>query len=296
MPPPTAPERVLHRLDWTVVRRLDGLVHGDYRTRLYGPGLELADLREYEAGDDVRRIDWNVTARTTIPFVRQFVAERDLTAWILLDRSPSMTFGSDTRTKDVVALELVTAVARLLTRNGNRVGAILYDNEVEATIEPRSGRNQVLRITRALLRPGRESGAATDLSGLLRVASTTARRRSLVFVVSDFISEPGWERGLALLARRHEVVAVRLVDPREVELPDAGLLVLQDAETGAQQFVDTSDPGFRRRFKEAAAAREDQLAVAATRAGVDLYAVHTDDDLVRALVRIAESRARRPRR
>jgi uncharacterized protein (DUF58 family) len=293
---PTAPERVLHRLDWTVVRRLDGLVHGDYRTRLYGAGLEFADLREYTPGDDVRRIDWNVTARTTVPFVRQFVAERDLTAWLLLDRSPSMAFGDELRTKDVVALEFVTAIARLLTRNGNRVGAILYDNTVEAVLEPRSGRNQVLRIARALMRPARDPVAATELGGLLRIALETVRRRSLVFVVSDFISEPGWERELTLLARRHEVVAVRLIDPRELELPDAGLLVMQDSETGEQLFVDTSDPHFRRRFKEAAAAREEHIDAAARRAGVDLHPLRTDDDLVRSLVRMVEVHRRRARR
>lgn len=292
---PTAPERIVHRLDWTVVRRLDGLIHGDYRTRLYGSGLELADLREYEPGDDVRRIDWNVTARTATPYVRQLVAERELTAWLLLDRSMSMTFGAADRTKGAVMLEFTAVMARLLTRNGNRVGAVLYDNTVEEVLPPRSGRNQVLRITHALLREPRNPGTATELAGLLREAFDTIRRRSLVFVVSDFISEPGWERDLALLARRHEVVAVRLVDPRELDLPDAGLLVLEDAETGAQMFVDTSDPGFRRRFKAAAAAREERLAVAARRAGVDLYPLRTDEDLVRALVRMVETHRRRPR-
>lgn len=293
---PTAPEQVLHRLDWTVVRRLDGLLHGEYRTRLYGTGLDFADLREYEPGDDVRHIDWNVTARTATPFVRQYVAERELTAWLLLDRSPSMAFGAEDRTKDAVTVDFVAVMSRLLTRNGNRVGAVLYDNAVEAVIEPRSGRNQVLRIARAVMRPAPGAGTATDLGGLLRVAFDVISRRSLVFVVSDFISAPGWEVGLAQLARRHEVVAVRLVDPREVELPDAGLLVLEDAETGEQLFVDTSDPGFRRRFKEAAAAREERLDAAARRAGVPLYPLRTDDDLVRALLRIVERHKRRPAR
>jgi len=293
---PTTSEELLHRLDWTVVRRLDGMLHGEYRTRLYGTGLDFADLREYEPGDDVRHIDWNVTARTTVPHVRQYVAERDLTAWLLVDRSPSMAFGALDRTKSSVVADFVAVIARLLTRNGNRVGALLYDNAIQAVIEPRTGRNQVLRIARAVITPAEPSGQATDLGGLLRHAVEMVKRRSLVFVISDFISEAGWEVPMAHLAQRHEVVAIRLVDPRELELPDAGLLVLEDSETGEQIFVDTSDPGFRRRFKEAAAAREERLATAAARAGVALYPLRTDDDLVRTLLRIARAHEGRRRR
>lgn len=292
---PTAPEQVLGRLDWAVIRRLDGLLQGDYRTLFYGPGVDFADLREYQPGDDIRHIDWNVTARMDTPFVRQYLAERELTGWLLLDRSPSMGFGPTERPKETVLTEFVATIARLLTRGGNRVGAMLYDNAVHQIIEPRSGRNQVLRITRALMQPSARSGAPTDLGPLLRAGLNAIKRRSLVFVVSDFISEPGWERSLALLARRHEVVAIRLWDPREVELPDVGLVVMEDAETGAQMFVDTADPAFRRRFKEAGAAREERLQEAARRAGVHLYPLSTRDDLVRALVRIFELHKRRPR-
>jgi uncharacterized protein (DUF58 family) len=290
---PVTPERILQRLDWRVIRRLDGLLQGDYRTLFYGPGVDFADLREYQPGDDVRHIDWNVTARTTTPFVRQYLADRELTAWLLLDRSPSMTFGAADRTKQHVLTDLVATLARLLTRGGNRVGAILYENTVEQIIEPSSGRNQVLRIARELLRPPAASGAETDLAGLVRTAASVIRRRSLVFVISDFISSPGWERGLALLAQRHEVVAIRVWDPREVELPDVGVVVMEDSETGAQLFVDTSDPRFRRRFRAAADAREERLQAGLQHAGLDLFAVSTDEDLVRALMRLLLLRKRR---
>jgi uncharacterized protein (DUF58 family) len=294
MPPaPVTPEQVLQRLDWRVIRRLDGLLQGDYRTLFYGPGVDFADLREYQPGDDVRHIDWNVTARTTTPFIRQYLADRELTAWLLLDRSPSMMFGAADRTKQQVLVDLVATLARLLTRGGNRVGAILYENAVEQIIEPRSGRNQVLRIARELLRPPAASGAETDLAGLVRTAASVIRRRSLVFVISDFITGPGWERGLALLAQRHEVVAIRVWDPREVELPDLGVVVMEDSETGAQLFVDTSDPRFRRRFRAAADAREDRLQAGLQHAGLDLFAVSTDEDLVRALMRLLLVRKQR---
>src|SRR5262245_33807391 len=287
MPPaPATPERVLQRLDWRVIRRLDGMLQGDYRTLFYGEGIDFADLREYQPGDDVRHIDWNVTARTTTPYVRQYLADRELTAWLLLDRSPSMMFGGTERTKQHVLTDLVATLARLLTRGGNRVGAILYENTVEQIIEPRSGRNQVLRIARELLQPPAASGSETDLAGLVRTAAGVIRRRSLVFVISDFISGPGWERGLALLSQRHEVVAIRVWDPREVELPDLGVIVMEDSETGAQLFVDTSDPRFRRRFRDAADAREARLQEGLQVAGLDLFGVSTDEDLVRALMRL----------
>jgi uncharacterized protein (DUF58 family) len=289
------PERVLQRLDWTVIRRLDGLLQGDYRTLFYGVGVDFADLREYQPEDDIRHIDWNVTARMNTPFVRQYVEDRELTAWFLLDRSPSMSFGPLERPKELVLTEFVATLARLLTRNGNRVGAILYNNAVERTIKPRGGRNQVLHLAHFLLQPPANLGTATNLNGLIQAGLGSIKRRSLIFLISDFISEPGWERPLTLLSRRHELVAIRLWDPREIELPNAGVIVMQDAETGEQLFVDTGDPVFRRRFGEAAAAREERLKEHVNRAGVDLYAISTEEDLVGALVRMAELRKRRRR-
>jgi uncharacterized protein (DUF58 family) len=290
---PSTPERILQRLDWQVVRRLEGVLQGDYRTLLYGAGVDFADLREYQPHDDVRRIDWNVTARMNEPYVRQYVDDRELTAWLLLDRSSSMNFGRADRPKELVLTELVAVLARLFTKSGNRVGAILYNNTVERVIEPRSGRNQVLRLARELLVPATPARSATDLSGLIRAALLTIKRRSLVLVISDFISAPGWERVLGVLAQRHEVIAVRLWDAREVELPDAGVVAMEDAETGEQLFVDTSDPVLRRRVREMSAARDAELHAAMNRAGVDLYDISTEEDLVRALVRMIELRKQR---
>ena len=290
------PERLLNRLEWQVIRRLDGQLQGNYRTAFRGVGLDFLDLREYEPGDDVRHIDWNVTARMDTPFVRQYSEDRELTGWLLLDRSPSMGFGPIDRPKELVLSELATTFARLLTRRGNRVGAILFDNEIEETLPPRASRNHVLALTRSLLRPARANGAVTDLTGLLEFALGAIRRRSLVVLVSDFITAPGWERPLLQLTERHEVVAIRLLDPREYELPDAGVIVVEDAETREQLVVDSSDAEFRRRLREAGEQREAELRAMTLRAGVDIHEVSTADDLVQALVRIIESRKRRRRR
>lgn len=292
--PPT-PESVLRRIEWKVIRRLDGRLQGDFRTLLHGAGVDVADLREYEPGDDVRHIDWNVTARMDVPHVRTFLEDRELTAWLLLDRSASMGFGPTDRPKGLVVAEVATTLARLLSRGGNLVGAILFNNAIELTMMPRTGRNHVLHLARELLKPALPNGTSTSLAELLNVGARTIRRRSLVVIASDFISEPGWERPLAQLAQRHEVVALRMVDPRETELPDAGLLVVEDAETGELLSVDTSDPEFRRRFQQVAAERDAEIARAAASAGVDLHVISTDDDLIAALVRIVELRRRRRR-
>ncbi len=292
---PLTPERILHRLEWRVIRRLDGLMQGDYRTLFYGSGIDFADLREYQAGDDVRHIDWNVTARLDAPYVREYLEDRELTAWMLLDRSPSMSFGLEERPKGLVLTEVVATLARLLTRRGNRVGAIFYTSEVEQTIPPAGGRNQVLRLAHELLRPPPATRTATDLSGLVFAALNTVKRRSLIFLISDFISKPGWERPLTLLARRHDLVSIRLWDRREIELPDAGLIVMEDSETGEQLFVDTSDAALRRRFAELAQTREERLKAAFITASVEPFDIATDEDLVMALVRMAEQRKRRLR-
>jgi uncharacterized protein (DUF58 family) len=288
------PERILRRLEWTVIRRLDGMLHGDYRTLFRGYGLDLADLREYQYHDDVRHIDWNVTARLQTPYVREFNEEREVAAWFLLDLSPSVDFGSEQVKKRAVSTEFVTVLARLLTRHGNRVGAMFYGVEVDTVIPTRSGRRHVLHLLHGMLnRPEIRQSAPTSLNDLLRPAYDIVRRRSLVFVVSDFISRPGWAETLAHLARRHEVIAVRLYDPLEMELPDLGLLVIQDSESGEQIFVDTHDKGFRKRFAELAVKREEELRTAFRRAGVDALELATDDDLADAIMRFADLRKRR---
>lgn len=335
---PLSAESLLRRLEWRVVRRLDGRLQGDYRTLFRGAGLDFTDLREYVPGDDLRHIEWNVTARLDEPYVREFVEDRELTAWLLLDHSASMGFGPVDRQKDLVLAEVATTLAHVLTRGGSRVGAIVMDTGVDLVIPPASGRNQVLRIAKTLLdrresrtsaptptpsdrrkatnREGASplrrglrrvlgrgasagvptpSGTVTDLGALLAAAYGIVKRRSLVLVVSDFITADGWEAPLARMAQRHEVVALQVVDPRERELPDAGGIYVEDAETGEQIFVDTSDAGFRARLADVAGARQADLEARARKAGVDLYPVRTDDDLVRSLLRISELRRRRRR-
>ena len=287
----STPERILQRLDWQVIRRLDGLLQGDYRTLFYGYGVDFADLREYQPQDDIRYIDWNVTARMNTPYVRQYVEDREITAWFLLDLSPSIDFGTQQSLKRNVLIDFVTTLARILTRHGNRVGAIFYDSHIERMIPARGGRIQVLRLTNDLLKqPQLPRAPFTNLTPLLEGGLYSIRKRSLVFVISDFICAPGWERTLNLLNQRHEVLTVRLWDPREIELPDMGMVVMEDAETGEQMFVDTHDRKFRQRFEEAARQREADLAQSFKRAGVDALALSTEEDLVQAIVRFASLR------
>ena len=287
-------EQLLRRLEWTVLRRLDGLLQGDYRTLLRGTGMDLADLREYQHHDDVRHIDWNVTARLQQPHVRIFTEDREMSAWFLLDLSPSMDFGSGEQRKRQISAEFVGVLARMLTRHGNRVGAVLYGSGVDAVIPARGGRAHVLQMLHTLhQRPDAVASGPTRLHELLESAGNLVRRRSTIFVVSDFISEAGWEKPLGQLAQRHEVVAVRLLDPMELQLPDLGLIPITDAETGEQLLVDTHDAGFRKRFARIAAQREAELRQSLMQAGVDALELSTDDDLVEALVRFTDLRKRK---
>ena len=289
----TTPDRVLHRLEWQVLRRLDGILQGDYHSLFMGGGLDFAELREYQPPDDIRHIDWNVTARMDFPYVRKFLEDREINAWFLLDLSPSMAFGDLERRKESVLLDFVGVLARLLTRNGNRVGAVLYDNDTQVTIPPRRGRLQVLRLINDIQRQHSSSaGAMTDLTQLLESAFNSIKRRSLVFLVSDFICMPGWDRAVDQLNRRHELLAVRLWDPRELDLPDVGVVLVEDSETGAQLSVDTSDRGFRQRFHDASRRREMELAQTFKRAGVQELPLSTEDDLVLAIMRFASLRRR----
>jgi uncharacterized protein (DUF58 family) len=305
-----------------VIRRLDGLLQGDYRTLLRGFGLDLADLREYQAHDDVRYMDWNVTARLQVPHVREFQEDREVTAFFVLDLSGSIDFGSQQVRKRELSAGLVGVLARLLTRHGNRVGALLHGphgGPADRFVPARGGRRQVLHLLdavtqmqaapapeltaaqkRAAKRAAKDNdrpplGKETDLGALLGAALRMIKRRSVVFVVSDFISTPGWDKELALLARKHEVVCVRLYDPMEQTLPEVGLVVLQDAETGEQLLVDTQDRGFRERFAAHAKARETALRSALADAGVDCLELATSDDLQHALLRFIDLRKRRSR-
>ena len=292
----TTPEKILLRLDWKVIRRLDGLLQGDYRSLFYGFGVDFADLREYQPEDDIRYIDWNVTARMNTPYVRQYLEDREITAWFLLDMSPSVDFGAvgTGREKRTMLVDFVSALARLLTRHGNRVGAMMFGSRIQHTVPARGGKVQVLRLINDMLKqPRLERVPRTNLKPFFEGALHTIKRRSLVFVISDFMSEPGWERPLNMLGEKHEVVAIRLLDPRETELPDVGMIVMEDAETGEQLFVDTHDAKFRKRFYEAARRREEELNESFKRAGVDMLSLSTDDDLIKAILRFAKRRQRR---
>jgi uncharacterized protein (DUF58 family) len=288
-------ENILRRLDLPVIRRLEGLLQGDYRSPARGDGLDLADLREYQFHDDVRRIDWNATARMDTPFVRDYIEDREIPVWLLLDMSPSMAFEGVSVSKHTVLTEFTTLMCRLMLGRGNRAGAMIFSGKVDRTIPVRGGRQQLLHILDAVA-SYRSSPGATDLAQVLKDAASIVRRRSLIFVVSDFISPPGWEKAMTRLAMRHDVVAVRLTDPLETRLPDVGFLTFQDAESGEQLFVDTHNRGFRARFAAAADARDAALRGAFERAGVDVMELATEDDVVDALMRFAQMRKQSLRR
>ncbi|GAB2585440.1 DUF58 domain-containing protein [Microlunatus antarcticus] len=289
MPPPTTrADALLHRLEWRVVRQLDGRVQGAYRTARRGSGLDFAGLRAYVEGDDARHIDWNVTARLDEPQVREFSEDRELTSWLVLDRSASMSVGGPGRGKQDVLGELALVLARLLGRSGNRVGAVLYGAGAARIVPPGTGRRQALRIGHELTRTSPDAGSTppgrtTDLAAMLSAVAGLARR-NLVVVVSDFIGTGDWERPLMQLAHRNEVVALRVVDAADDALPEVGLVVVEDAETGEQVLIDSGDPWFRARFREGVDEREAGLGAGMRRAGVPLHRVDTAHDLMTTLV------------
>jgi uncharacterized protein (DUF58 family) len=290
----TVPERLLLRLEWRVVRRLEGRVQGGYRTARRGSGTDLAGLRSYIEGDDARHIDWNVTSRLGEPHVRMFNEDREMTAWLVLDRSASMAVGAPGRGKQDVLDELALAVARLLSRGGNSVGALFYDTGVVRVVPPGTGRRHVLRIGAELARTaGARRGSTTDLAAMLDAAARLARRRSLIVAVSDFIGTGDWERSLLRLTPRHEVAALRVIDAADDDLPDAGLIVVEDAETGEQLIVDSGDPVLRARFQAGAGERAARLDAGMRRAGVLLQTISTTDDLAASLIEVVTRTHRR---
>jgi uncharacterized protein (DUF58 family) len=245
-------------------------------------------------GDDARRIDWNVTARLDELQIREYTEDRELTSWLVLDRSASMTVGAPGRGKGDVLSELALILARLLGRGGNRVGAVLYDTGMVRVVRPRTGRRQALVVGSELERTAvARSGATTDLAAMLDAVTSLARRRGLVLVISDFIGTGGWERPLMRLAHRHEVVALRIVDGADDTLPEVGLIIVEDAETGEQMLVDSGDPYFRARFADGVQERDADLAAGMKQAGVPLHRIDTTSDLVPELVRIVATTRRR---
>ena len=310
MPTRPAPERLLVRLEWRVVRRLDGRVAGGYRTAHRGTGTDLVGLREYTEGDDARHIDWNVTARLNEPQLRVFTEDRELTVWLVLDRSASMTVGAPGRGKYHVLSELALVLARLFGRSGNRVGALLYDTGAVRTVPPGTGRRHALRIGAELARtadvghrgagqPGAgQHGAGqyrgtTDLAAMLDTVAKLARRRALIVVISDFIGDGDWGRSLLRLMPRHEVVALHVIDAADDELPDVGLVVVEDAETGEQLVIDSGDPLLRARLRAGVEERDARLAAGMRRAGVPIHRIGTDADLATALIEVVASTKRR---
>jgi uncharacterized protein (DUF58 family) len=292
---PQASDNVLRRLQLPVVRRLEGLLQGDYRSPSRGDGLDLADLREYQFHDDVRRIDWNATARLGETYVRDYLEDREISVWFLLDMSPSMRFEGVSVSKHTVLVEFTTLMCRLLLGRGNRTGAMIFSGRIDRLIPANGGGRQLLHILNDVA-THRPSPGSTDLRQVLKEAAGAIRRRSLVFVVSDFISVPGWEETLTPLSMRHDVIAVRLTDPLETRMPDLGFLTFQDAETGEQLFVDTHARNFRARFAAAADARENALRSAFERSGVDVLELATEDDVIDATMRFADMRKQSLRR
>ena len=291
----TTPERLLVRLEWRVIRRLDGRVAGGYRTAHRGTGTDLVGLREYTEGDDARYIDWNVTARLNEPQLRVFTEDRELTVWLVLDRSASMTVGAPGRGKDEVLSELALVLARLFGRGGNRVGALLYDTGAVRVVPPGTGRRHTLRIGAELARTagGRprpdQHSSTTDLAAMLDAVAKLARRRALIVVISDFIGDGDWGRSLLRLVPRHEVVALRVLDAADDELPDVGLVVVEDAETGEQLVIDSGDPLLRARLRAGVEERDTRLDAGMRRAGVPMHRIGTDADLATALIDVVAS-------
>ncbi|WP_353237164.1 DUF58 domain-containing protein [Limnohabitans sp.] len=290
-------EALLQHLEWTVIRRLDGLLQGDHRTLFRGSGLELADLREYQAHDDVRHIDWNVTARMQTPFVREHQEDREIHAWFLLDLSGSMDFGSTDVSKRDVMLRFVGVMAKLLMKRGNRIGALVLnpaEPEGYKYIPARMHRRHLLHLLHVLeTSPVTQQSHQTRLTDWLRKANGLLKRRSSVFVVSDFMGDFNWSNELSALGQRHETVAVRLFDPAEINLPNAGLVLLKDSETSEQLLLDTTNKSFRTHYAQTVGKREQQLADSFAHAGVDALELSTDEDLASALIRFSELRKRR---
>jgi uncharacterized protein (DUF58 family) len=298
--PGPLPEALLRALDVTVGRRVDGLLAGDYRSALLGDGAELAQIRPYEIGDDVRQIDWNVTARTSAPHVRVHLAERVLVTWLALDTSPSMRFGTADRRKADVAEGAAIAVGHVATRRGNRLGIVTFGGGEERALPPRQGRAGLIGLLAALHHEPAGSGppptprfrGATAFGEALRRTAAIARQRALVVVVSDFRGPLDWKPQLIDLAGRHDVIAVEIRDPREQELPRLGELWLLDAETGRQLRVDTHDDTLRARFAAAAAAERAELARTLASTGVRHLVLSTAGDWLRPLAAFLRRRDR----
>jgi uncharacterized protein (DUF58 family) len=290
-------EHVLGKLQLLVTRKLDGLLQGDYLGLLPGPGTEAGESREYRPGDDVRRMDWPVTARTTVPHVRQTVADRELETWLAVDLSASLDFGTARHLKRELAVAAAAAVAHLTVRGGNRIGAVVGTGGGDARRLPaRPGRVEAQGLLRAIagtaVRPGR-----ADLGALIDMLNRPPRRRGVAVVVSDFLAPvEQWERPLRKLGVRQDLLAIEIVDPRELELPNVGVMAFVDPETGAMHEVQTADPRLRERYAAGAAAQRAAIADAIRGASAAHLRLRTDSDWLLDIVRfVAAQRHARTR-
>jgi uncharacterized protein (DUF58 family) len=299
---PRQAEQTLRELEVAINRRLDGLLHGDYRGLVPGAGTEPGEGREYRTGDDVRRMDWNLTARTGIPHVREAIADRELETWLVVDQSASLNFGTTICEKRDLAVAAAAAFAFLTTRSGNRIGAVTIgapgsDRPAGSVFPARSGRDAALALLHRLSAAPRAAdgpaGSSIDLAVGLHVAGRTARRRGRITVISDFLGPPTWQRPLRSLAVRHQVVAVEIRDPREDNLPAVGLLTLVDPESGERLEVQTGKAEVRRRFAEAAADQRQQIRRAVRSAGAQHLILSTERDWLLDLVRFVEASKKR---
>ena len=282
--PGPMPEALLRALDVDVARRMEGLLAGDYRAHVHGDGTELAQVRPYVPGDDVRNIDWNVTARTGEPHVREHLAERVLVTWLVLDTSPSMQFGTADRRKTDVAEGVAIAVGHVATRRGNRLGVVTFGDAEPRSLPPRQGRRGLIGLLTALRsEQAEERVGATSLGEALTRTGALARQRALVVVVSDFRGPRDWRRPLLELAGRHDVLAVEIRDPREQELPNVGELWLVDPETGRLLRVNTRSRKLRARFATAAAAERNALDRELSSLAVRHHVLSTSGDWLRPL-------------
>jgi uncharacterized protein (DUF58 family) len=288
-------EEILRRLTLDVNRKLDGMLHGDFLGLVPGRGTEPGETRAYEPGDDVRRIDWNVTARMQDPYIRETIADRELEAWLVVDRSARLDFGTADCEKRDLVLAAAAGVGLLTGRGGNRVGALIVRGEELATVQPRHGRRHVLAILERIMGTPRGDGSgAADLHSALKRAGAVAPRRGLVVVLSDFLEDPDrWRTALGTVALRHQVLCIEVVDPRELELPPVGLVQFTDPATGGTREVNTNDPTTRARYAEAAGRQRAAIASAIRGAGADHLQLRTDGDWVLDLARYVSQRRRR---
>ena len=292
------PERVreviknVRKLEIKTQRMVEGIISGYYHSVFKGRGIEFSDIREYVAGDDIRAIDWNVTARMNAPFVKEFIEERDLTVYIILDVSASNEFGFERRKRDY-GVEIAASLIFSALANNDSVGMFLCTSEVEEFIPPRKGRAHLFKLLREMIYFEPEN-KTTDLNNCIRYVSNVTKRKSTIFIISDFITE-GFEKSLRILKNRHEVILVNVSDVRESDIPDIGYVMLEDSETGEQFLADTSDAGFRRRYASLVKQRNDELSERMRRLKVDMINVRTDQPFeipLRRFFRLKERRMR----